>query len=49
MIQAEIQVCIIDNKPVELSEVYEVILQELGQEDADRWTKLVLVPQEGDP
>jgi hypothetical protein len=47
MISMEVRVCVIDNVPYEDSLVYKTILEELGKEDADKWTKVIDVP--GDP
>lgn len=44
MISMEVRVCIIDNVPYEHSPCYKTILEELGEESADKWTKVIDVP-----
>lgn len=46
-ISMEVRVCIIDQIPYEHSPVYKTILEELGKENADKWTEVVDVG--GDP
>lgn len=46
MIQAEFRICRLDGKVIEESEVYEVLKHELGEEDALKWTDLVIAPLE---
>lgn len=46
MIQAEFRICTLDGKVVEDSKVYEVLVEEIGEEDALKWTDVITVPDE---
>lgn len=40
---ASYRICVIDGKPVEESKVYQTIVQEFGEETAEKWTDEVIV------
>ena len=44
MIQAEFQVCILDEKIIEDSEIFKVLVKEIGEENALKWTYAAVVP-----
>lgn len=48
MIQMEIQVCMIDELPVEQSRAYDVLVREMGIEIANRWTYWIVIPPDSE-
>jgi hypothetical protein len=44
MIQMELDVCIIDNKPIDESQAYRVLREEIGEEYANRWVRQIIIP-----
>lgn len=47
MISMEVRICTLDDTPIEYSPCYQTLLDELGEEDALKWTKVIDVG--GDP
>jgi hypothetical protein len=44
MIQMELEICLIDNKPIDESQAYRVLRDEVGDEYARKWVRRIVIP-----